>query len=160
MSHVTEDLTALLDGALPAARRAEVEAHLAGCQRCRDERERLAAVLARLAALPPPPEPSPWFAARLEARLARAGGPSAGLLARLAAWRWRLGLPLGALGALAALALVVARHHRDDELAAAAARLELLEEYETIASVGDVETAEDAAVVAALDRLEPREGRP
>ena len=163
MSHVTDDLTALLDGALPANRQSEVEAHLSGCGSCRAERERLAGLLARLAALPPPPEPSPWFAARLEARLAALPAPPRGLLAWVSAWRWRLALPAGALAAAAAVALLVARHQRAEELATAD-QLELLEEYETIASVGDVETAEDAAVVASLDRLDQRpdqrEGRP
>ena len=42
-----------------------------------------------------------------------------------------------------------------------AQHLELLEDYEVVASLGDVETPEDAAVVASLDELTPRrEGRP
>lgn len=156
MSHVTDDLTALLDGALPPARRAEVEAHLAACGGCRGERDRLAGALALLGALPPPPEPSPWFNARLAARLAAEPAPAPGLLARLRGWRWRLALPATALAALAAVALLTVRAQRADELALAA-DLELLEEYEVVASLGDVETAEDAAVVAALHELDRKE---
>ena len=169
MSHLGEDQTALLDGALVGARRAEAEAHLAGCPACRAERDRLAGALARLAALPPPAEPSPWFETRLEAELAardarlseQERGP-AGLLARLAAWRWRLALPAAALGAVAALALFTVRHQRAAraEALALAAQLELLEDLEAAASAGDVESAEDAAVVASLDELDLKEGRP
>jgi hypothetical protein len=45
------------------------------------------------------------------------------------------------------------RHQRGLELGTAA-QLDLLQEYETVASVGEVETPEDAAVIAALDTLE------
>jgi len=163
VSHLGEDLTALLDGALDGARRAEAEAHLAGCPACRAERDRLAGALARLAALPPPAEPSPWFETRLEARLAeQEAARPAGLLSRLAAWRWRLALPAAALGAVAALALFTVRHQRAAraEALALAAQLELLEDLEAAASAGDVESAEDAAVVASLDELDLKEGRP
>ena len=58
------------------------------------------------------------------------------------------------------MAVLAVRQQRADE-AALAQHLELLEDYEVVASLGDVETAEDAAVVAALDELSPRaEGRP
>jgi anti-sigma factor RsiW len=159
MSHLGDDLTALLDGALEPARRDEVEAHLAGCPGCRAERDRLAGVLARLGTLPPPPEPSPYFNARLAARLAAEPAPAAGLLGRLGPWRWRLALPAAALGAAAVVSLVTARHQRAEERAAAQ-QLELLEDYEAVASLDDVESAEDAAVVASLDQLDAREGRP
>jgi hypothetical protein len=49
--------------------------------------------------------------------------------------------------------VLVIRQQRGLELAAAA-QLDLLQEYETIASVGDVETAEDAALIASLDTFE------
>jgi len=160
MSHPLDDLTALLDGALPPARHAEVERHLAGCASCRAERDRLAGAVARLAALPPPPEPSPWFLSKLEARLADEPPPARGILASLAAWKWRLAVPATAVAAAAAMAVFAVRQQRADE-AALAQHLELLEEYEVVASLGDVETAEDAAVVASLDELSPRkEGRP
>jgi len=157
MTHPTDDLTALLDGALAPARRAEVEAHLHACGACRAERARLAGALALLSALPPPPEPSPLFTTRLAARLAREPAPAAGLLARLFAWRWRLAVPVAGLAAAAAVAVLTVRHQRAEELALAA-DLDLLENYEVVASLGDVETEEDAAVVASLDLL-GRNGR-
>jgi len=157
VSHPREELTALLDGALPPARRDELERHLAGCAACRAERDGLRAGIAALAAVPPPPGPSPSFGARLEARLARAAPP--GLLGRLSAWRWRLAAPAIGLAASAAIAVVAVRQHRRD-VEAMAAHLDLLEDYEVVVSVGDVSTAEDAQIVASLDELAPRGGRP
>jgi len=52
----------------------------------------------------------------------------------------------------------VIRQQRGLELAAAA-QLDLLQEYETVASVDDVETAEDAALIAQLDTLDRGGGR-
>ncbi|HQR30658.1 MAG TPA: zf-HC2 domain-containing protein, partial [Anaeromyxobacteraceae bacterium] len=69
--HVGEDLTALLDGALPEERRAEVEAHLAGCAACRTLRDDLARTLSVLSALPRPAPPAAGFEQRFYARLAR-----------------------------------------------------------------------------------------
>ena len=169
MSHLGEDLTAFLDGALAPARHAEVEAHLAGCVACRSERDRLAGALHRLGALPLPAEPSPWFETRLEALLAEREAELAeqvarptGLLSRLTTWRWRLAVPMAALGAAAAIALVTVRHQRSAraETLALAGQLELLEELEAVESAGEVDTAEDAAVVASLDELDLKEGRP
>jgi anti-sigma factor RsiW len=152
MKHVVDDLSALLDGALdPAARRA-VEAHLAACPACRGEQGRIEGALRALARLPAAPEPSPWFATRLAARLANE--PRRGWLGLPASWRWRLAVPAAGLAAVAAAGVIMVRHQRGLELGAAAA-LDLLQEYETVASVGDVETAEDAALIAHLDMLEP-----
>lgn len=159
MKHPIDDLTALLDGALTPARRAEVEAHLGGCAACRAERDRLAGALALLGALPAPPEPSPFFAARLAARLAAEPAPPAGLLGWLRASRWRLAVPAAGLAAAAAVALLAVRHQRAEELALAA-DLDLMENYELVASLGDVETREDAAVVASLDLLAWKAGTP
>jgi anti-sigma factor RsiW len=160
MTHPLDDLTALLDGALPPARRDEVERHLAGCPACRAERDRLAAAVGALSALPAPPGPSPWFLTRLEARLADEPARPRGLLARLSAWRWRIAVPATALAAAAAVTVLAVRRQHAEE-AALASSLELLENYELVASVGEVETAEDAAVIASLDELSPRkEGRP
>lgn len=152
MTHPKDDLTAYLDGALAPARRAEVEAHLAGCAACRAEHGRLALAVTALGALLPPPEPSHFFSTRLAARLAAEPAPRAGALARLLAWRWRLAVPALGLAAVAAVALLAPRTGRPPELAFASS-LELLEDYEAVASLGDVETAEDAAVVASLHEL-------
>lgn len=154
MRHVREELTALLDGALDPARRAEVESHLRSCPECGAERDRLAAALSALQTLPAPPPPSPAFEARFWARLAREGDRPRGALARL---RWRVLAPVaGAAAAAAVVAVVVARQRADE--AAMARNLELLDQYEMVASLGDVSGAEDVEVVTHLDEL--REGRP
>jgi anti-sigma factor RsiW len=157
MTHPTEALTALVDGALAPAERDQVEAHLASCAACRGERDRLARAVASLAALPPPPEPSPWFEARLAARLAAERRP--GLLSRLGAWRWRFAAPAAALATAAAVTVVAVRRHAAEE-EALAAHLDLMENYTLVAALGEVVTPEDAAVIASLDDLSPREGRP
>jgi anti-sigma factor RsiW len=156
MKHVVDELSALLDGALAPEARVAVESHLAACPACRAEQGRLAGALTALARLPAAPGPSPFFSARLAARLA--GEPPRGLFGRLAAWRWRLAIPAGGLAAAALAGVLVIRQQRGLELAAAA-QLDLLQEYETIASVDDVETAEDAALIAQLDTLDRGGGR-
>ncbi len=156
MNHVVDELTALLDGALDPARRRTVESHLEACAACRAERHRLGAAVSALARLPAPPGPSPSFSARLAARLE--DEPRRGWRALLATWRWRLALPAGGLAAAALAGVLVLRQQQGLELAVAA-QLDLLEEYETVASLGVVETAEDAALIAQLDTLEPGGGR-
>lgn len=158
MRHVREELTALLDGALEPGRRSEVEAHLAACAACRAERDRLAAALEALRGLPAPPPPSPAFEARFWARLARGEDRPRGTLARLAALpRWRLIGPLAGAAAAAAVVVVLVARQRADEMRMAQ-NLDLLDQYEMVASLGDVESSEDVEVVTHLDEL--REGRP
>jgi anti-sigma factor RsiW len=158
--HPTDELTALLDDALPAAQAEAVRAHLAACPACRAEQARLQGAVALLSALPPAPEPSPFFGARLEARLRAEAAAPRGLRARLAAWRWQVVLPLAGAVAAAGVALAVGLHHpRNPEDGLFAANLELLEDYDTASAVG-VDEPEDVLVVAQLDRLERREGRP
>jgi len=163
MNHPREDLTALLDGALPASRVSEVREHLARCPSCREEAEGLRAAMATLAALPPAPELPPFFATRLEARLReeRAGRPAlstASLLSRLGT-----AIPYPRLFALAAgaaaLSLAVGIPVRSWLDTRAMVRdLDLLQDYETASALG-VDSPEDALIVAQLDRLEPGEGR-
>lgn len=155
--HPTDDLTAFVDGALGERRRAAVSLHLEGCAECREARDRIGAALAVLALLPPPPEPSPGFAARLEARLAGVRRPS--LAERLAGWRWRIAAPVAAAAAAVVVAGVAVERERAAREADVAAHLDLLEDYVTVASLGDVSTREDAAVVEHLDELVP-EGKP
>jgi len=155
--HVRDDLTALLDGALDPARKAEVEAHLSACDSCRGEHDRLARVLGFMATLPPPPEPSSAFNRTFWKRVDAEPPRQRGLMELMRSARWPVA---GALaGAVAAAAVVLVSHHgalRDQrELAA---HLDLFENYEVVASVGAVKTAEDAEVIAHLDEL--AEGRP
>lgn len=56
--HLSEEtVNEMVDGALPAHRRAEAEQHLAACERCRRETARLRALLQRAGALPRRAEP-------------------------------------------------------------------------------------------------------
>jgi anti-sigma factor RsiW len=156
-SHVGDDLTALLDGALPGDRSGEVEAHLASCPECRAERDRIARALSALAALPPPPPPAPGFEQRFFARLAREAPRRRSILDRLSVRPLRWLVP--ATGLAAALAVGVWVRHADDRADLEMARhLDLLENYVEVASLGAVETPEDVDVVSHLDEL--REGRP
>lgn len=152
MTCPTPDLTALLDGALPPERAEEVRRHLGACPACAAEAARLRSALALLGALPPPPEPSPFFASRLEARLRDERGRPGAWRAWLAAARWRLAVPAAALALVAVLA-VTASVHRARQEQAIAAELDLLDDYEAVASLGDVESADDVQVVAHLDEL-------
>ncbi|MBI5069241.1 MAG: zf-HC2 domain-containing protein [Deltaproteobacteria bacterium] len=148
MSHLGENLTAFLDGALSPAEREEALHHLAGCAACRAEEARLRGALAALAALPLPPEPSPAFEQRFHARLARQRSERRGWLARLPA-RWVL--PAAAACAAAVLAVGVELRQRR-ELEHAARHLDLLESYEAVEAAGDV-PPEDAELVAHLHEL-------
>ena len=159
MTHPRADLTALLDGALPPDRAEELRRHLAGCPDCAAEERRLRGALSLLGALPPAPEPSPFFATRLEARLREEREKRVGFFARLVAARWKLAVPAAALAAAALVTTAVLRHAHARELAVAE-QLELLEDYEAVASLGDVDSPEDAMVVAQLDDLERAEGTP
>lgn len=152
MSHLSGDLTALLDGALSPDEAAAVRVHLAGCEACRAEAARLRSAAALLGALPPPPPPSPAFAAGLEARLEAERGRRRGVLSRLLGERRRFVLPAAAAAAAALVAGISIRSDRAREREVAD-HLDLLENYAVIASLGDVETAEDAEVVAHLDEL-------
>lgn len=156
--HVRDDLVALLDGALDAERAGEVARHLEGCEPCRAERDRLARALGALAALPPPPAPSAAFAARLEARLAEERARPRGLLARLRTPRLQLAASAAAMLLVAAVAFAAIRREQVHALTVAA-DLDLYEDYEVIAGLGDVASAEDAHVVAQLHEL-MKEGEP
>lgn len=152
--HPEGDLTAYLDGALPAARAEEIRRHLDGCADCRYALARLRSAVALLGKLPAAPAPSPAFAARLEARLAPERERRRGWSSRLLAWRWRIAIPAGALAAAAAalIAVVSVRDGRARDRAIAE-HLELLSDYEAVAALDAVETPEDAAVVAHLQEL-------
>jgi len=159
VKHPVEDLTALADGALAPDRAEEVRRHLAGCPSCQAEQARLTAALSLLARLPAAPEPSPFFGTRLAAALAEEERRPRGLLDRLAR-QWKFAVPAGAVAA-AGLAVVLGVRAQQAEERELAAHLDLLADYEVVASLDAVETAEDAEVVAHLDELlSEQEGRP
>jgi anti-sigma factor RsiW len=156
-THVGDDLTALADGALSPARRAEVLAHLDGCASCRAERDLLDRALATLSTLPPPPPPAPGFEQRFYARLAREAPRRRSLLAWMADRPLRWLVPATGLAAALVAGVFVRQAGLRSDLEVAR-HLELLENYVEVASLDLVETPEDLDVVAHLDEL--REGRP
>jgi len=157
-----EELVAVLDGALPPDALVSARRHVDGCERCRVELARLEAGVALLRAGSPAVLPSPFFAARLSARLAAEPSRRPRGLAFFLGTPWRVAAAGGLAAALAAAVttgVVQLRHERHAEELAVAERLELLEDLEVVASVGDVDGPDDVAVIAALDAA-PREGRP
>lgn len=101
-----ERLDEWLDGTLPAAERAELEAHLASCPSCREDERRTRLLLAHAAALPRSLSPARDLWPGVERRIARAGGagwlswgPSlalaaaAAVLAAVAALQWQAQAP-------------------------------------------------------------------
>ena len=100
----TDDLSALIDGALQPARRDQVEVHLAGCATCRGEFESLRWAVDFARALPPAPMPE-GLALRLpEASAARAARELALEPARIRPWTGLL-----ALAAVLTLGLLLGR---------------------------------------------------
>jgi anti-sigma factor RsiW len=156
-NHVGDDLSALADGALSPARRAEVLAHLEGCAPCCAERDLLDRALGALSALPPPPAPAPGFEQRFYARLAREAPRRLSLLERLASRPLRWLVPITGLAAALVVGIFVRQASLRSDLDVAR-HLDLLENYVEVASLDLVETPEDVDVVAHLDEL--REGRP
>jgi anti-sigma factor RsiW len=155
--HVGDDLTALADGALSPARRAEVLSHLEGCAPCRAERDLLERTLGALSALPPPPAPAPGFEQRFYARLAREAPRRRPFLEWLADRPLRWLLPATGLAAALVAGVFVRQAGLRSDLDVAR-HLDLLENYVEVASLDVVETPEDLDVVTHLDEL--REGRP
>ncbi|MFY2556576.1 anti-sigma factor family protein [Corallococcus terminator] len=151
--HFEEDLTAYVDGELPAARRVEVEAHLGGCTGCRATEALLRHTVARVAELPD-------FVPSLDTRRA--------VLAKLEAlpvpWWERLSVllrpsvlvPSAGLAVAVGLALVVGvgpeapEELEDPAVMELAANLELVEDYEWLG----LDSPEDLEVVASLHELE------
>lgn len=73
MAHVSEELSAYIDGQLPAGERERVDAHLKACGECRAELGELQNVSRLMAALPRKPLPA-GFMERLERRRAQEKG--------------------------------------------------------------------------------------
>jgi anti-sigma factor RsiW len=113
-SHPGDALQLLIDGRLPPEERAAVEAHLAGCGRCRREFDALRRVKSVVREALPEHGVPPELAARISTALAReraAGGRP----------RLRRAAVVGlALAAAAALVVVLARPGRPDVVTAAA----------------------------------------
>ncbi len=104
--HVEDALSAYLDGALPAAERAAVEAHLAACPACRTALAELRATQALLRAAPRPAPPRSFALTPAQAEALRSGRtrPAA---ARPATPRLAIGLRVAAAAVFVLFATVL-----------------------------------------------------
>ncbi len=161
MIHPVEELTAHLDGALPAEDRARIATHLAGCANCRAEHDRLAGTTAVLRRLAAAPAVSPSFEQRFYARLAHEKAARRGWLVGLrdrlglsgrGAWRWLAPTLAGAAAVAVVLVYTDERRQRADE-AFLASHLDLFESYEAVSNVDVLDRPEDVQVVAHLHEL-------
>jgi anti-sigma factor RsiW len=148
-----EELTAYVDGELPAPRRAEMEAHLGTCAECRSTEALLRRTLTQMAALP---EFKPSADTR-RAVLAKLDALPPPLRERLRALL-RPSVLVPSLGLAAALGLAVAYSGRtsqsldvaDAGALELAANLELVEDYDVVG----LDSADDMEVIENLHELE------
>lgn len=149
-----DDLTAYLDGELPPARRAEMEAHLGTCEGCQKTEALLRRSLASLAALP---EFKPSADTR-RAVLAKVDALPLPLRERLKALlRPSVLVPSMGLAAALGLAVIIANGRESQILDVTdagtlelAANLELVEDYDIVG----LEGSEDMEVIEHLHELE------
>jgi anti-sigma factor RsiW len=149
-----EELTAYLDGELPPARRAEVEAHLGTCEECQRTEALLRRTLTSLAALP---EFKPSADTR-RAVLAKVDALPLPLRERLKALlRPTVLVPSMGLAAALGLAVIVSNGRESQPLDVTdagalelAANLELVEDYDIVG----LEGSEDMEVIEHLHELE------
>ena len=147
--HISEQLSAWLDGRLDAAQAEEVAGHLAACAPCAEERDLLRDGQALLGKLPAR-EPRVGFAFQVaQAAAAQQHGRAS------AFWRWTFGGLAGAAVA-AGLLLAVLPKQRGDGAEGShelmlAQRLEL---YEDLGVLQNREALENLDVVEHLDKLE------
>jgi len=152
--HVTEHLTAYVDGELSDIEQASVAEHLQRCEACAAEHALLASSLAALGELPPV-EPSPGLRRQV---LAAVEAPPPGLIVRLRALLSpKLLVPASAALAAAAVLAVTVRDREApqaslDELLLAE-RLDLLKDYQVVALAPADVAVEDLEAVALLHEL-------
>ncbi len=139
-------LVAYLDQELGQTERAELEAHLAGCDACRlalESQRRLSVALTSLGAVDPPAD----FEARFWARLAREREAPAGWRARL--FTPRLALAIGGVAAAAVAAVLALRSPSDPDI-----------DLQIVANGEDYELLEDPDLdlIEVVDVLEAWDG--
>jgi len=118
-THVRDRLSAYLDQELRSAERSAVEAHLDGCDACRQHLETLAAVDAAARALPVE-APAGYFDAlpgRVRARLETPGARARRVPLRLPAWTWAAAAAL-VLGVVTPLTMISVWRERPEQLPA------------------------------------------
>ncbi len=118
--HLGDDLQLLLDGRLPAERRAAVEEHLARCQRCQRELDALRRVKAAVREDLPERTVPPDVVARVSAALAAEAGGRLARRHRAARFPRRRAILGLSLAAAAAVLVVLARRGGPDLVGAAA----------------------------------------
>lgn len=153
MSHVHEELSALLDGELAPADRARVEEHLAACAECAAVRAELSRALGSLRTVEPI-EPSAGLRRRVLAAVdAEPLGAAARFRALLSPRFW---VPAAAaLAAGLALFFAASRPEGADADLEIAERLELLQDYDVVATALPPDIAAgDLEVVARLHELQ------
>jgi len=156
MEHLTTDLIAYLMDELAPAERQRVEAHLAGCADCRDQRDSFRTLLDGLRASVPPPPEVHWGQWRAELR---------GRLEARAPWRRWLLRPVPAMlvAGLAASLIAVVWLGQERETSRTADRapveevvlgdqFDFLRQYSLLERL---DFLEDIDVIDQLDRLAP-----
>jgi anti-sigma factor RsiW len=138
------DLSAWIDGELPAARASAVAAHVEGCAECRAHGDALRGVDRALGAIPLP-EVSPDALTVLRRRIAAEPQPrlARGATRRTPARRWRYALGAGAAAAAALVLYLVTATDLLDEATP-----------EELSLAFDLDTVEDLEVIANLELLE------
>lgn len=149
-----EELTAYIDGELPAARRAEVQTHLGTCAGCKSTEALLRGTVASMARLPE-------FVPSAETRravMAKVDALPPPLKERLMALL-RPSVLVPSMGLAAALALAVYTSGESQSVDAAdegalelAMNMELMEDYDVVG----LDSSEDMEVIANLHELEVR----
>jgi anti-sigma factor RsiW len=138
-------LVGYLRGELDAEERGRVDAHLAECAACRAAASDFHAILTRLAAGPPPPEPG-WsrYRAEIRAKL-EASLPASGS-------RWLHPVPMAVTAAAATIAVVLALT-LGERATAPNGEVASLEEAAFAPRFDTVEFFEELDVIRNLDRL-------
>ncbi len=118
--HLGDDLQLLLDGRLPAERRAAAEQHLTRCQRCQRELDALRRVKAAVREDLPERAVPPDVVARVSAALAVEAGGRLARRHRATRFPWRRAILGLSLATAVALVVVLARRGGSDLVGAAA----------------------------------------
>jgi len=152
-----EDLTAFVDGELPALRARQVEAHLGTCAACAATQKRVRGAVAQLAVLSAQEAKQATAATALKRSVLSRLDEPVGLSEKLRAL-WRPGLLVPALGLAAAAAVAVVAltrpHHElrleSTEQALFAQNGDVLEDFDVVG----LESVDDLEVVQHLHELE------
>jgi anti-sigma factor RsiW len=150
--HVSDKLSAWLDGRLSAEQTGAVDRHVAGCRACAEERD----LLREARSLFGPTlqvEPRPGFAGRVALAASPKTRPSSAL-------RWIFGGFATAAAAAALLIAVVPRHAPDASHSEELMLAQRLDLYEDLSVMQHRDALENLDVVENLDQLPAEGARP